>query len=66
MTTLTYAVPGISCDHCVAAVTAEVSQVSGVATVTVDLGRKTVTVTGDALVDEEIRGAIAQAGYEVA
>ena len=34
---LTYSVPGMSCDHCRAAVTAEVEQVTGVSTVDVDL-----------------------------
>lgn len=63
MTTV-YTVNGMTCQHCVAAVTAEVSAVPGVETVEVDLTAKTVTVTGGD--DAAIRAAIDEAGYEVA
>ena len=46
MTTLTYRVPGVSCAHCRQAIEGEVSAVSGVRSVEVDLDSKTVTVTG--------------------
>jgi copper chaperone CopZ len=65
MPTQTYSVPGVSCGHCVTAITGEVTQVPGIADVTVDLGSKTVTVTGDPLDDAAIRAAIDEAGYEV-
>jgi copper chaperone CopZ len=65
MSTRTYSVPGISCDHCVHAITGEVTKVPGVAEVTVDVDTKTVTVTGEAG-DEAIRAAIDEAGYDVA
>lgn len=65
MTTLTYTVPAISCDHCVNAITGEVTKVPGVAKVDVDLTSKTVTVVGDAD-DTAIRTAIDDAGYDVA
>lgn len=61
---LTYAVPGISCEHCVAAITEEVSEVSGVDSVLVDLADKRVEVSGPDLDDGAIRAAIAEAGYE--
>ena len=65
MTELTYAVPGVSCDHCRQAISTEVGRVAGVDTVEVDLERKVVVVRGDALPDEEIRAAIDEAGYDI-
>lgn len=64
--TVTYSVPGISSGHCRAAITAEVSAVSGVDTVEVDLDRKLVRVLGAALDDAAIRRAISEAGYAAA
>jgi copper chaperone len=65
MTELSYAVPGVSCDHCRHAISAEVSRVSGVDAVEVDLERKVVVVRGDAFADDEVRAAIDEAGYDV-
>ena len=65
MTTRTYSVPGISCDHCKHAIEGEVGEVGGVDSVAVDVEGKTVVVTGEAT-DESIRAAIDEAGYEVA
>jgi copper chaperone CopZ len=62
--TRTYAVPGVHCDHCVAAITGEVSRVPGVAGVAVDLAAKTVTVEGEPD-DAAVRAAIDEAGYDV-
>jgi len=64
--TLTYSVPGVSCEHCRSAIEGEVSQVEGVQTVAVDLDAKTVTVTGAPLDEGAIVAAIDEAGYEVA
>ena len=61
----TYSVPGVSCQHCVDAITREVSAVPGVTGVSVDLTTKTVTVDG-AADDTAVRTAIDEAGYEVA
>ena len=61
---LRYTVPGMSCGHCVAAVTAEVMAVPGVADVAIDLDSKVVIVSGDVLDDAAIRDAIVEAGYE--
>jgi copper chaperone CopZ len=63
---LTYTVPGLSCGHCRAAITAEVEQVAGVTSVDVDLPAKRVSVAGDELDDAAIRAAIDEAGYDVA
>lgn len=61
--TRSYSVPEVSCDHCVSAITAEVSPLSGVETVTVSVEAKTVTVTGGD--DAAIRSAIDEAGYDI-
>jgi copper chaperone len=66
MQTLTYSVPGISCDHCRTAITAEVSGVAGVSAVEVDVASKVVTVTGAGVDDAAVRDAIDEAGYDVA
>ena len=62
--TSTYAVAGMTCDHCVRSVTEEVSEVPGVTAVEVDLAGGLVTVQGDAD-DAAVRAAVAEAGYQV-
>ena len=62
--TLTFVVPGMSCGHCVAAVTDEVTALPGVTDVAIDLDTKAVVVHGGALDDSAIRAAIVEAGYE--
>lgn len=62
--TLTYTVPGMTCDHCKHAVTTELQAVAGVEAVDVDLETKLVNVTGQALDDAALRAAIDEAGYE--
>jgi copper chaperone CopZ len=64
--TKTYSVPGVHCAHCEAAVKQELEAVDGVESVTVDLERKVVSVTGSRLDDAALRAAIDEAGYEVA
>ena len=61
--TRTYTVPDISCDHCKRAIEDHVSPLDGVATVTVDVDAKTVTVTGGD--PNSIETAIADAGYAI-
>ena len=64
MTTATYQVIGMTCDHCVRAVTTELIMVEGVRSVDVDLAQGAVTVTSDGPLDrEEVREAIDEAGY---
>lgn len=65
MTTRLYSVPGISCGHCKAAIEGEVGKVAGVERVEVDVETKTVRVEGAAS-EEAVRGAVDEAGYEVA
>jgi copper chaperone len=64
--TVTYRVPGMSCEHCRAAVTNELSSVAGVESVAVDLNEKLVSIRGGSLDDAALRAAIDEAGYEVA
>ena len=67
MTTTTYTVTGMTCGHCVNAVTEEVTEVPGVTAVEVDLPSGAVTVTSDAPVeDDAVRAAVEEAGYQVA
>jgi copper ion binding protein len=67
MSTATYTVVGMTCGHCVSAVTEEVSQLPGVTDVDVDLASGGLTVTSDAPVEESaVRAAVEEAGYEVA
>jgi len=62
--TITYSVPGVSCGHCQAAITAEVTGVAGVESVDVDLDTKLVTISGENLEDSTLVAAIDEAGYE--
>jgi copper chaperone len=64
METRSFAVPGIHCDHCKAAVTRELEGIARVVTVEVDLETKLVTVGGDRLDDAELVAAIDEAGYD--
>lgn len=63
-TRLTFLVEGVSCAHCVAAVTEEVTGVDGVTAVDVDLDTKLVTVDGTSLNADALRAAIDEAGYD--
>ena len=65
--TNTYTVTGMTCSHCVQAVTGELSTLPGVEDVQVDLASGAVTVTSAApLADNEVRAAVDEAGYELA
>ncbi|SKC73104.1 heavy-metal-associated domain-containing protein [Plantibacter cousiniae (nom. nud.)] len=62
--TITYRVDGMTCAHCVSAVTTELSALSGVDGVAVDLDAGTVTVSGASSADEAAIGAgVQKAGY---
>ncbi len=68
MPTFEYTVSGMSCGHCVNAVTEEVSAVDGVSSVAVDLESGTMTVTSDAEVSlDALTAAVDEAGgYQLA
>ena len=65
-TTTTYPVTGMTCEHCVHAVTGELKSLGGVRDVTVDFvpgGLSTVTVTSDEpLGGQEVAAALDEAG----
>ena len=67
MTTTAYAVSGMTCSHCVAAVTEEVMKLDGVSGVEITLvegGKSRVAVTSAAgLAEESVRAAVDEAGY---
>lgn len=66
MTTQTFAITGLTCEHCVGAVTSELSVLAGVRDVQIDLvadGVSTLRVTADqALTDDEVAVALDEAG----
>lgn len=67
MTTSTYTVTGMSCDHCVNAVKTELAAIDGVTGVDVELSSGRVRIDSNAPVSEtEIAAAIDEAGYELA
>lgn len=64
----TYNVSGMTCEHCVGAVRAELIALEGVDTVEIALvagGISTVTVTGK-VTDDQVAEAIDEAGYALA
>jgi len=69
-TTATYAVSGMTCAHCVNAVTGEIAKMPGVRRVDVDLesgGISAVHVVSDTDLDQAlVRDAVDEAGYELA
>lgn len=69
MSTKTIQVTGMTCGHCVQAVTEEVGKISGVTNVDVELnteGASQVTISFDGeLSASDIAAAIDEAGYEI-
>jgi copper ion binding protein len=64
--TTTFTVAGMTCGHCVAAVTEEVAKVEGVTTVDVDLASGVVTVQSTQPLDAQaVADAVDEAGYSV-
>jgi len=65
--TSTYAVAGMTCAHCVGAVTGEIEKVPGVRAVDVALvvgEASTVTITSDIPIDPaDVTAAVEEAGY---
>lgn len=64
--TSTYTVVGMTCDHCVNAVTREVRQVPGVTEVAVDLASGQLEIQGDGVDEAAVRAAVDEAGYSLA
>lgn len=70
MTTETYRVTGMTCQHCVAAVTEELTALDDVSAVSVDLvagGTSTVTIDSRSPLDSAtVAEAVDEAGYALA
>ena len=68
--TATYGVLGMTCGHCVQAVSGELHELPGVLNVEVELvegGTSVVRVVSDEALDlETVRAAVDEAGYELA
>lgn len=65
MAETSYTVSGMTCEHCVQAVSGEIGALHGVHGVQVDLAAGRVTVTGEGFTDEQVRTAVDEAGYQV-
>ncbi|WP_030061577.1 MULTISPECIES: heavy-metal-associated domain-containing protein [Streptomyces] len=64
--TSAFQVKGMTCGHCVTAVTAELKKIDGVTEVAVDLATGKVTVgSARPLVDADVAAAIDEAGYDL-
>ena len=67
MANTTWTVTGMTCEHCVKAVTEEVTAIEGVETVEVDLGTGAVTVPSPTDPSrEQMAAAVDEAGYTLA
>lgn len=66
MTTNTYRVRGMTCGHCVNAVSGEIAKLPGVTDVDVALDTGRVAVTSDGPLEEDaVRAAVDEAGYQL-
>ena len=66
MTTQRITVEGMTCEHCVNAVTAELVAIQGVSEVLVNLETGSVTFEAEHKVDQsQLQAAIIEAGYEL-
>ena len=66
MSEQTYTVTGMTCDHCVRAVTQALEKLPGVTSVDVELAAGRVTVQSEQELDgSDVAAAVNEAGYEV-
>lgn len=66
MSTVTVAVTGMTCGHCVSSVREEVANIPGVTAVDVDLASGKVTIDSDAPVEiGAVKDAVEEAGYQL-
>ena len=63
-TTIKFDISGMTCDHCVHAVTTALKDVHGVADARVDLETKSAAVDGDGLDVAALIAAVEEEGYE--
>lgn len=64
--TITLSIEGMTCDHCVNAVTTALKDVHGVADATVSLDEKQASVQGDNIDTAALIAAVEEEGYEAA
>lgn len=61
-----YDIVGMTCDHCVRAITEEVSSLAGVSEVHVDLAAAKVYITThEPVTTKQLREAVEEAGYQL-
>ena len=66
MSSSTYTVKGMTCDHCAGSVTAEVTKIAGVTDVSVDVGAGRLTIVSSEPVPASVvEEAVEEAGYSV-
>ncbi|CRK55275.1 Copper chaperone [Alloactinosynnema sp. L-07] len=66
MSESTYTVTGMTCGHCADSVTREVTGITGVRNVEVDVASGRVRALSDSpLSTEDVRAAVTEAGYEL-
>lgn len=65
MSTKNYSVEGMTCEHCVASVQEEVTEVPGTQGVEVELESGRLVVTGEGFSDDAIAAAVERAGYKI-
>ncbi|MEY2635236.1 MAG: hypothetical protein RIS75_1176 [Actinomycetota bacterium] len=66
-TTQTFTITGMTCGHCVQSVTEEVSEITGIRDVVVDLDSATLTFNSDSEIPREtVVAAVTEAGFSVA
>jgi copper chaperone len=67
MTTITFNIPNISCNHCVHTIKMEVGDLAGVETVEASVDSRTATVTfGDPATESSVKTLLAEINYPVA
>ncbi len=64
--TIEFDITGMTCDHCVNAVTNAIKETPGVSSAVVSLDDKKATVTGETIDIAAIVAAVAEEGYEAA
>jgi copper chaperone len=67
MTTVTYSIPNISCNHCTHTIEMEVSDLEGVQDVSAEVESKQATITFEPPASEEkIKALLAEINYPIA
>ena len=67
MTSKTFDIPNISCNHCVMTIKRELGELKGVASVDADVGTKTVNIEWEAPATwDSIKSLLAEINYPVA